>query len=197
VTEVANSHDEHRRSETDEAMADPELMGSAGDPPSAQEPAGNSTDNIESQLRHENSQLQDRVLRAQAELENYRRRAQRQLQDELRFANQPLLVDLLPVIDNIERAIEAAEQSTDGGGLLTGFKMVQQLLLATLERHHCTRVPAAGQNFDPSMHEALLQTPHPDVPAGQIAHVSQHGYQLHGRVIRPAQVVVSSGPASN
>ena len=72
------------------------------------------------------------------------------MQDERRFANQQLIVDLLPVLDNMERAIDAAEQNPEGAGLLQGFKMLHQLLLSTLENHHCRRLPADGVNFDPT-----------------------------------------------
>ena len=111
------------------------------------------------QLQAELEATKDRLLRGQAELENFRRRMQRELQDERRFANQPLLTDLLPVLDNIERAIEAAQQSADGSGLLEGFKMVYQLLVSVLEKHHCTRVAAEGLAFDPAHHQAILQEP--------------------------------------
>lgn len=200
---MGNFSEDKRSAETDEAMADPELTGDAerfagrGEAGAAEDQARSTTEASEPRWLQEKAELQDRILRVQAEMENMRRRKDREQQDSLRFANQPLLVDLLPVIDNIERAIDAAEQSKDGGGLLQGFKMVHQMLMAAIEKHHCTRVPAAGENFDPTMHEALLQTPSQDVPAGKVTHVNQHGYQLNGRVIRPAQVIVSSGPPSS
>ena len=125
-------------------------------------------------------------------MENYRRRVQRDRQDERRFANQALLTDLLPVLDNMERAIEAAKQSEEGTGLLEGFKMVHQLLVSVLEKHHCSRVEAEGSTFDPAHHEAMMQEPS-DEPKGMVTRVLQQGYLLHDRVIRPAQVFVSAG----
>jgi molecular chaperone GrpE len=137
----------------------------------------------------------DRLLRAQAEVENVRRRLQREIHDSRRYANQPLLTDLLPVLDNMERAIEAAQQSSDGAGLLEGFKMVHQLLLDILGKHDCRPVAALGAPFDPSHHQAIMQEPSPE-PKGTVTRVVQPGYTLHDRVIRPAQVFVSTGPAA-
>lgn len=150
-----------------------------------------------SALQKELDDTKERLLRTQAEIENVRRRLQRDSQDSLRFATQSLLTDLLPVLDNIERAIEAASKSTDASGLLEGVKMVQQQLMSTLERHNCTPVPAEGQVFDPTLHEAIAQFPNADVAQGSVVTVNQKGYQLHDRVIRPAQVVVSSGPPAD
>ncbi len=138
----------------------------------------------------------DRLLRAQAETENVRRRFQREIQEARRYANQPLLTDLLPVLDNMERAIEAAHQSPDGAGLLEGFKMVHQLLLDVLGKHDCTPVAAQGAAFDPAHHQAMMQEPSAE-PKGTVTRVLQPGYTLHDRVIRPAQVFVSAGPGTS
>jgi molecular chaperone GrpE len=190
---VAKPSDEFRPADADQVLSDfqsPEETGAAA------HAEGQDTDSTIDRLRRELDQANDRALRAQADLENFRRRLQREMQDERRFANQPLLIDLLPVLDNMERAIEAAQQSAENARLLEGFQMVHNQLLTALEKYHCTRVPAEGQVFDPALHQALVQMPSPDVEAGRILHVNQHGYQLHGRVIRPAQVVVSSGNQS-
>jgi molecular chaperone GrpE len=144
------------------------------------------------ELQRQLIEANDRALRSQAELENFRRRMRRDMEDERRFALQPLLVDLLPVVDNIERAIQAAENSADGSALLEGFKLVAQQLSSLLEKHHCRRIPAAGAPFDPRLHEALSQQPSSTEPPNTVLKVHQQGYQLHDRVIRPAQVVVSS-----
>lgn len=145
-------------------------------------------------LKEQLKQAEDRFLRSEAELENFRRRSRRELEEERRFANQPLLTDLFPVIDNIDRAIVAAEQGSDASGLLEGFKMVAQQLSDTLEKHHCTPIDAIGKPFDPALHEAILQQPSED-PRGTVIFVALQGYQLHDRVIRPTQVIVSTGSA--
>lgn len=145
-------------------------------------------------LRQELDAAKDRALRAQAELDNYRKRARREMEDERRYAQLPLLRDLLPVIDNIGRALQAAEKSPDGAGLLDGVKLVAQQLEGVLARHHCTRIAALHQPFDPHLHEAILQQPSGDYPSGTVLQVTQEGYQLHDRVVRPAQVIVSAAP---
>lgn len=145
-------------------------------------------------LRQELEGAKDRALRLQAELENYRKRVRREMDDERRYAQLPLLKELLPVIDNIGRALQAAEKKTDGAGLLAGVKLVAQQLDGVLGRHHCQRIEALHQPFDPHLHEAILQQPSPDHPAGTVLNVTQEGYQLHDRVVRPAQVIVSTTP---
>jgi molecular chaperone GrpE len=163
----------------------------------AQDPsAGEDSDGGElEQLRADLREATDRVLRAQAELENYRKRARRELEEERRYANMPLLRDLLPVVDNIQRAIAAAEKSPDGGGLLDGIRMVASSLEATLGRHHCQRIAALHQSFDPAVHEAIAQQPAADVPPHTVVAVAQDGYMLYDRVVRPSQVVVSILPS--
>lgn len=140
------------------------------------------------------AEANDRVLRAQAELENFRKRVYRQMDEERKYAGLPLLRDLLAVIDNMERAIEAAEQDENSSSLLEGVKMVAQQFSAVLEQHHCRKIDAKGETFDPHLHEALVQQPSEEHPAGCVIDVTQIGYQLHDRVVRPSQVFVSAGP---
>jgi molecular chaperone GrpE len=142
-------------------------------------------------LQAELAAAKDRELRVHAELENVRKRAARELDERLRYANLSLLRDLLPVIDNIERAIEAAEKNADASALLEGFKMVDQQLGDVLKRHHCTRIEALHAPFDPNVHHAVMQQPSEEHPANTVLMVTQNGYQLHDRVVRPSQVIVS------
>jgi molecular chaperone GrpE len=138
-------------------------------------------------------EARDRSLRAQAELENFRKRTVRSLDEERRFAALPLVRDLLPVVDNLQRALAAAEQHDTGAGLLEGVQLVATQLAAILDRHHCALIPAEpGCAFDPHLHEAMAQLPATDCPPGHICHVLQPGYQLYDRVIRPAQVIVAA-----
>lgn len=139
----------------------------------------------------------DRVLRLQAEMENLRSRTAREIAEHQRYAAMPLVRDLLPVVDNVERAIGAAQQSGDTTSLLEGFQLVHQQLLTVLQQHHCRPIVPQGEPFDPQYHEAILQQPNAEVPAHHVAHVAQVGYVLHDRVVRPAQVIISSGPAQD
>lgn len=146
---------------------------------------------LEAQLAAE----KDRVLRLQAEMQNLRTRLSREIADERRYAALPLLRDLLPVVDNIDRAIEAAQQHGETGSLLEGFKLVRQQLASILEQHNVQPIASLGEPFNPQVHEAILKQPCEEHPEDHVALVTQQGYQLHDRVVRPSQVIVSSGPA--
>ena len=142
------------------------------------------------------AELRDRALRLTAELENVRSRAARELIEERKYASLGLARDLLPVVDNVDRAIEAAEKDGESSSLLEGFKLVRQQLLAVLAQHQCEAIEAEGQPFDPQFHEAILQQPSDEVEANHVTLVTQVGYKMHDRVVRPSQVIVSSGPES-
>ena len=136
----------------------------------------------------------NRALRAQADLENYRKRVQREQQQESRYALMPLLRDLLPLLDNIQRAINAAENNEGTQSLLEGFKLVSQQLESILVQHDCQPIAALGKTFDPNLHEAVSQTASEEFEAGKIVMEVAVGYQLHDRVVRPSQAIVSTGP---
>jgi molecular chaperone GrpE len=138
-----------------------------------------------------------RELRAHAELENFRKRANRLLDEERKYAPLPLLRDLLPIVDNLERAIQSAAQDGGAAGLLEGVKMVRQQLTTVLAQHHCQQIEAEGAVFDPHLHEAIAQFPTDQAPPGTVVEVTLPGYRLHDRVVRPSQVLVSSRPADN
>ncbi|MEM8865241.1 MAG: nucleotide exchange factor GrpE [Planctomycetota bacterium] len=170
----------------------PTLDVEVGDEPVETGAMPNAEPTVEEQLASE----QDRVLRLKAELQNTLTRKSRELQDERRYAGLSLMKDILPVLDNIDRAIEAAEKSGDDAtGLLDGFKMVRQQLVTTLKQHQCEPIEAEGEAFNPDLHEAILQQPSPDHEPGIVLMQTQTGYKLHDRVVRPSQVIVSSGDA--
>jgi len=145
-------------------------------------------------LRGELAAMKDRYLRTHAELDNYRKRAQRELADQRRYANIDLLRDLLPVLDNVDRAIQAAEKTRDPDSLLQGFKMVAQQIERLLDQYQCKPLAALHTAFDPRMHEAILQVPDAEHPDRTVVQVAVPGYVLHDRVGRPSQVVVSARP---
>ena len=191
-----------RRSEPSDAdcpgAPDPaveELPGSDEDVLVEQEVAGTDAESVEKEiqrLRVELDETQDRALRIQAELENYRKRVAREMQEERRYANLPVFRDLLPVWDNIQRAIEAAERTHQTASLLEGFKMVAGQLESVLRQHHCQRIEAMGEPFDPHLHEAISQQPSDAHSPNTVTAVAQTGFRLHDRVVRPAQVIVST-----
>ncbi len=138
-----------------------------------------------------------RVLLAQAEAENFRKRMRRDLEDQLKYAAVPMVTDLLQVRDNLIRAIEASESSEDAAGLREGVEIVAKQLDDTLGKYGVKEIPAAGELFDPNFHEAISQMPSDEFAEGMVAHVAVTGFQMHDRVVRPSQVVVSSGPAAS
>jgi len=146
-------------------------------------------------LEAEVAEAKAHVLRAQAELENFRKRIRREQEIEQKYAALPLIGDLLPIVDNLQRAIAAGTGNESAAGVIEGVTMVANQLTATLQKHHCQPIDPVGEAFDPNLHEAIAQHPSADHEPGTVAHVAQIGYRLHDRVIRPAQVVVTSAPA--
>src|SRR5262245_30831497 len=136
----------------------------------------------------------DKLLRVQAEFENYQKRVMRERADERRYAFLPLLRDLLPIRDNLQRALDSPEKAENASGLLEGVRLVAQQFATVFEQYGCKEIAAQGAEFDPHLHDALTMQPSNDQPAGRVLTVFRPGYQLHDRVVRPAQVVVSSGP---
>ena len=137
----------------------------------------------------------ERALRLQAELDNVRKRAQRQIEEERLYACMPLIRDLLPVLDNMDRAVEAAEQKHDVESLLAGVKIVASQFIEALGKHDCQPIPALHEHFDPHLHHAISQMPSEEHSPGTITHVAQAGFQLHDRVVRPSQVIIAAGEA--
>lgn len=163
----------------------------------AEEPVKEAEDEL-SALKRELAEAKDKTLRTFAELENFRKRSARTLQDELKYANMSLIRDMLPVMDNLLRAIEAAEKQDQSGelteqgkALLAGVKMVVEQFNTVLGKHNCTPIEAVNQPFDPNFHQAITQMPSADVAPNTVIMETQKGYVLHDRVVRPSQVIVS------
>jgi molecular chaperone GrpE len=138
----------------------------------------------------------DLAKRTQAEFENYQKRAQRDSAQALRFAQAPLAFDILAALDNLDRAVAAAQQAGETGPLVQGVAMVQSQLLDVFRRHNVTRLDAQGEPFDPNFHQAVMQQPSKEHPAGTVIQVLEHGYRIHDRVLRPARVIVSAAPST-
>ncbi|UCG31715.1 MAG: nucleotide exchange factor GrpE [Phycisphaerales bacterium] len=142
------------------------------------------------------AELKDKLLRARAELANVQRRAANEKAEALRFAIADFVRDLLVVVDDFERALEAAESAGESGGMVAGARLVYENLLKVLSNHHLERIEAEGQPFDPTWHEAVMQKPSAEHAPHTVLQVVQQGYRLHDRLIRPAKVVVSCEPSS-
>jgi len=147
------------------------------------------------QLIAERDQWKDRALRAVAEAENTKKRAEAQNNDARAYAIQRFARDLLGVADNLERALQAAPKDAEGAaaGLITGLEMTQKSLLSAFEANNLVRVaPAAGETFDPHLHQAMMEQPSTEVDGGKVIQTLQPGYALFGRTVRPAMVVVAA-----
>ena len=133
----------------------------------------------------------ERFLRAQAELENYRKRLRRESEEERKYAVQPIIRDFLPALDNLRRAADAARNNLQATDLVRGIDMVLQQLDAALGAHGARPIESVGKPFDPHLHEAVQQFPSADHPPMTVLQELERGYTVHDRVIRPSKVIVS------
>jgi molecular chaperone GrpE len=147
------------------------------------------------ELEGEVARLKDTLLRSHADQQNQQRRHQRE-RDELRkFAVAGLVEDLLPALDSLALGLESATRQPEGKAVAEGFRMAVSQLRATLAGHGLAEINPQGQMFDPARHESVGQQPSATVPEGQVALVARPGWALHDRVLRPAAVFLSTGPA--
>jgi len=141
----------------------------------------------------------ERVLRATADFDNFRKRAARERQESIRFANEALLEKLIPVLDNFDMALAAAAQSAQGEAtqsLQTGINMIYQQFKQALIDSGLEEIDATGKHFDPNLHEAVSQRDEADVPEGQVVQQLRKGYRLRERLIRPATVIIARKPSA-
>jgi molecular chaperone GrpE len=137
--------------------------------------------------------VDDRLLRLAADFENYKKRTARERQEYVALANERLIAELIPILDDLERALGAAEEHQEAQ-LEDGVRLVHRSLAALLERHGVSPIATEGK-FDPHVHEALLSQPS-EAEEGSVIDVVQKGYKLGERVVRPARVVVAAPPAA-
>jgi molecular chaperone GrpE len=184
---------------TEENKKNGEQTDGEGLPENAQR--GDDSNRLEAQLADLKQQLEakdieaknnyDRLLRQAAEMENYKKRTAREREEAARFANEILLKDLLPVVDNLERAIAHASGGGNGKPLVEGVEMVLRGLLEVLARHGVNQISAAGQTFDPAKHEAMAQVEAEDHEPNSVVEELHKGYMLRDRLLRPALVSVA------
>ncbi len=148
-------------------------------------------------LTAERDELKDRFMRALAEMENLRKRSDRDRREAEQYGGSKLSRDMLPVYDNMKRALDAVteEQREANKALLEGIELTMRELINVFNKHGIERIaPEVGERFDPQLHQAMFEAPLPDTKAGDIIQVSAEGFKLHDRLLRPAQVGVSSTP---
>jgi molecular chaperone GrpE len=146
------------------------------------------------ELKRQLEDRQDRLMRALAETDNVRRRAQRDREDYVKYAAETLLRDLIPVLDNFDRALAAARTAGESGTVVSGVELIQRELLRVLEKAGLSRYSAVGERFDPTRHEAIARVVSVDRPPDTVVQETAAGYLLGGRVLRPAMVVVAGAP---
>jgi molecular chaperone GrpE len=139
-------------------------------------------------------ELNNKYLYLQADFENFKKIKTKEKQDLLKFGNEVLIKELIPVIDNLERAIDHAGKSEDAKGIVDGVQITLNEFLKVLERSGVERIDAMGKKFDPNFHEALFQEEREDVEPDMVTSEVQKGYTLNGRLLRPTRVSVSKKP---
>jgi molecular chaperone GrpE len=152
--------------------------------------AGTAAGPVDDALREENQQLKDRYLRTLADFENLRKRTEREKADFFRYALAGAMKDILPVLDNFDRALEHAEE---GDEFHKGVLLIYKQLYDVLQKHGLKPIDEEGVHFDPNIHEAVVREEDPDVPSQTVVAVLQKGYFLHDRLLRPALVKVAVG----
>jgi len=185
---VENENNASKTEKTDEtASAEGQNAQEQGQEAAAPLTADEKIAELEAQL----AETRDQLLRKAADFENFRKRMNQEKQSAIDFANQSLLLDIIPVIDDFERAIQAGESSTDFTAFLEGVKMIEKRLTSQLEaKWGLKRFNSAGEPFNPNMHEALMMEKSPDVSEAVVQEDFEKGYLLKDRVIRAAKVKV-------
>jgi molecular chaperone GrpE len=192
MSKVAHTH----KTPTEKTSAETKPEKPAGDT-GAEQPtdAKTSAESVEGQLKAalaERDAFSQKWLLAVADLDNYRRRVQKEAEQERRFAVLPLARDLLPALDNLRRALDAAKSGGDVNQLAQGVQMVAKQFDDILARHAVVPINAVDQPFDPHLHQALQQRPAADKPPMTVLDECERGYTIHDRVVRPATVIVSA-----
>ena len=142
-------------------------------------------------LKKEVEELRDKYLRQVAEFENFRKRKDREVEEFWKVANAELIKKLLPILDDMERSIESAKKDKNFEALVQGIELVYKSFVKVLESEGVTQISAKGQEFDPEIHEALMQVESKDVAPNTVVEEHQKGYKLGEKILRPAKVIVS------
>jgi molecular chaperone GrpE len=183
----------------DVAFAEPSIEaapGPASDPASEAAPGPSPADTLRAELdatKAEAHKFRDQLLRTAADFDNYRKRSRRDVDEASRKGKEQTVKDLLPIFDNLERALQSADAAPDAKSVADGLRMVLRQFASTLERMTIKRIPSVGHPFDPMLHEAIQHIESKEHPAGVIAAEVQAGYQLGEFLLRASMVVVSKG----
>ncbi|MEX2581125.1 MAG: nucleotide exchange factor GrpE [Verrucomicrobiales bacterium] len=194
---MSHTGEEENLEETEEKSAEESQEGGSPAEP-VEDGGGEAAEETEKAPQREVEKWKDIAARAQADLDNFRKRMAREKADAILYANQSLLEQLFPIIDNLDMGLKAARDTEgDSSIIFQGMNMVYKQLQDFLADHGVEVVEADGKPFDPNLHEAIKQEPHDTVPEGNVIHTLRRGYRLRDRLLRAANVVVSSGPEQN
>ena len=181
-----------------ESMAEElEATASGSDDPATQDDGATGADGSTASVASELAQWKDMAMRARADLDNFRKRMAQESTDARRYANAALLEELLPILDNFQFGLQAAEADAGARNILVGLNMVAGQLNNFLRDQGVEEVAAVGQAFDPNMHEAVGQQPSTQVAEGVIISQVRRGFKLRERLLRPATVIVSTGSSES
>lgn len=147
----------------------------------------------EEKLTAQVTELEDRLLRSAAEFDNFKKRTVRRFEEIVRSANDGILLQLLDVVDNFERALDHGNEQADLEGYCEGMKLIYEQLTTLLDKHEVSPIDAVGRPFDPNLHEAVMQTESDEYPEGTVAIEMSKGYRQGGRILRHSKVGVSAG----
>jgi molecular chaperone GrpE len=180
-------------SASEEALERPKEKGKKGRTKSAEEMTKQELIERLKDIEQKAQENHDLYMRTYAEMENIKKRGIKEREELAKFANESLVKEILPVIDNLEKAISHAKNDENSSGLIEGLEMTLGGFIKTLEKAGLKEVEAVGTPFDPNFHEAVSKQPHDTVPLNQVMMELQKGYLLNGRLIRPSMVVISDG----
>lgn len=169
----------------------------SGEPSPEESNGGDNQTAGEISVEEKLARLDDKLLRTMAEFDNYRKRSLQQFEQIRRTANDELLLEILEVLDNFERALQHAEENSHDDALLKGTELIYNQLRGVLARRNVKAIESLGQPFDPNLHDAMMQTASDEYDEGTVAIEISKGYMVGDRVLRHAKVAVSSGPAGD
>jgi molecular chaperone GrpE len=194
VSQDTNHEDTSAKSEQPEVNAEEKLQSEAEiDPSESTEEQENQTVNQVEELQQNLNTFGEQLLREQAEMQNVRRRAQRDVESAHKFALEKFATELLSVVDNLERAIDAIDAEDDSQkAVAEGLELTLKTFIDVLAKHNVEPVDPKGQPFDADLHQAVSMVPNGEVEPNTVINVFQKGYTLNSRLIRPAMVVVST-----
>jgi molecular chaperone GrpE len=149
-------------------------------------------DDVLKKIQEEKEEINSRYLRMTADFQNYKKRVEKEKSDIYNYANEKLILDLLPIVDNLERAIQSSNEEGEDASFKKGVDMVLQQFLDVLNKNGAKEIDAKGQSFDPNYHHAVMQEDHPEYESNTVIEVFQKGYTLNEKVIRPSMVKVAN-----